>query len=162
MNKRIKTTGNREVLINQDLIKLGKKLIKEQCKCDTNNIDLAAIFAIVSSIREITRDDLNFNLGYQWFTYDGAKGYDKSIAIDLGREVTPMHDEVHSTLYFIYGAHGKLLGIGINKDNDPYIDQDLYVEFENLNNVVCDALYDMVEDLYMYGRRVIFRIKTSA
>lgn len=155
MNKRIKTTGNREVLINQDLIKLGKKLIKRQCNCDTNNIDLAAIFAIIANVRYTIRDDFNFSLGYQWFTYDGARRSDKAIAIDLGREVTPMHDEVHSILYFIYGDHGKLLGIGVNKDNDPYIDQDLYVEFENLDNGVWDTLYGMVEDMYMDARRVI-------
>lgn len=155
MNKKTKTTGNREVLINQDLIKLGKKLIKSYCECDTDNKDLAAIFAIVSSIRFTTRSDFNFSLGYQWFTYDGARRSDKAIAIDLGREVTPMHDEVHSILYFIYGDYGKLLGIGINKDNDPYINQDLYVEFENLDNGVCDTLYGMVEDMYMDARRVI-------
>ena len=50
MNKRTKTTGSREVLINQDLIKLGKKLIKKECKCDTDNEDLAATYAIVYSI----------------------------------------------------------------------------------------------------------------
>lgn len=156
MNKRIKTTGNREMLINQDLVRLGKKLIKRECECDIVSKDLAAIFAIVASIRYTTRDDFNFSLGYQWFTYDGARRSDKAIAIDLGREVTPMHDEVHSTLYFIYGDHGKLLGIGINKDNDPYINQDLYVEFENLNNEISTTLYGMVEDMYMDARRAIF------
>ena len=156
MNKRTKTTGNREVLINQDLIKLGKKLIKSYCECDTDNKYLAAIFAIVASIRFTTRTDFNFSLGYQWFTYDGARRSDKAIAIDLGREVTPMHDEVHSTLYFIYGDHGKLLGIGINKDNDPYINQDLYVEFKNMNNEISSTLYGMVEDMYMDARRAIF------
>lgn len=156
MNKRIKTTGNREVLINQDLIKLGKKLIKRECECDIVSKDLAAIFAIVASIRYTTRDDFNFSLGYQWFTYGSARRSDKAIGIDIGREVTPMHDEVHSTLYFVYGDHGKLLGIGINKDNDPYINQDLYVEFENLDNGVSDTLYGMVEDMYMDARRAIF------
>lgn len=156
MNKRIKTTGNREVLINQDLIKLGKKLIKRECECDIVSKDLAAIFAIVASIRLTTRDDFNFSLGYQWFTYGSARRSDKAIGIDIGREVTPMHDEVHSTLYFVYGDHGKLLGIGINKDNDPYINQDLYVEFENLDNGVSDTLYGMVEDMYMDARRAIF------
>lgn len=156
MNKRTKTTGNREVLINQDLIKLGKKLIKSYCECDTDNKDLAAIFAIISSIRFTTRADFNFSLGYQWFTYDGARRSDKAIAIDLGREVTPMHDEVHSTLYFVYGDHGKLVGIGINKDNDPYVGQDLYVEFENLDNEISSTLYGMVEDMYMDARRAIF------
>lgn len=156
MNKRTKTTGNREVLINQDLIKLGKKLIKRECECDIVSKDLAAIFAIVASIRYTTRDDFNFSLGYQWFTYDGARRSDRAIAIDLGREVTPMHDKVHSILYFIYGAYGKLLGIGVNKDNDPYIDQEIYVEFENLDNGVSDTLYGMVEDMYMDARRAIF------
>lgn len=156
MNKRTKTTGNREVLINQDLIKLGKKLIKSYCECDTDNKDLAAIFAIVSSIRFTTHADFNFSLGYQWFTYGSARRSDKAIGIDLGREVTPMHDEVHSTLYFVYGDHGKLLGIGINKDNDPYIDQDIYVEFENMNNEISSTLYGMVEDMYMDARRAIF------
>lgn len=156
MNKRTKTTGNREVLISQDLVKLGKKLIKSYCECETDNKDLAAIFAIVASIRYTTRADFNFSLGYQWFTYDGARRSDKAIAIDLGREVTPMHDEVHSILYFIYGDHGKLLGIGINKDNDPYIDQDLYVEFENMNNEISSTLYGMVEDMYMDAHRAIF------
>lgn len=153
MNKKIKTTGNREVLINQDLIKLGKKLIKKECKCDTDNEDLAATYAIVYSIRCITRDDFNFSLGYQWFTY--GRGSDKAIGIDLGREVTPMHDKVHSTLYFVYGDHGKLLGIGINKDNDPYIDRDLYVEFDNLANGILPTLYGMVVDMYMDARRAI-------
>lgn len=156
MNKRIKTTGNRGMLINQDLVKLGKRLIKSYCECKTDNKDLAAIFAIVSSIRFTNRSDFNFSLGYQWFTYDGARRSGKAIAIDLGREVTPMHDEAHSILYFIYGDHGKLLGIGINKDNDPYIDQDIYVEFENLNNEISTTLYGMVEDMYMDARRAIF------
>ena len=156
MNKRTKTTGNRKVLINQGLVNLGKKLIKSYCECDTDNKDLAAIFAIIASIRYTTRSDFNFSLGYQWFTYDGARRSDKAIAIDLGREVTPMHDEVHSTLYFIYGDHGKLLGIGISKDNDPYINQDLYVEFENMNNEISSTLYGMVEDMYMDARRAIF------
>lgn len=153
MNKRTKTTGNREVLINQDLIKLGKKLIKKECKCDTDNEDLAATYAIVYSIRCVTRDDFNFSLGYQWFSY--GRGSDKAIGIDLGREVTPMHDKVHSTLYFVYGDHGKLLGIGINKDNDPYIDRDLYVEFDNLANGILPTLYGMVVDMYMDARRAI-------
>lgn len=157
MNKRTKTTGNREVLINQDLVRLGKKLIKRECECDIVSKDLAAIFAIVASIRYTTRDDFNFSLGYQWFTYDGARRSDKAIAIDLGREVTPMHDEVHSTLYFVYGDHGKLVGIGINKDNDPYVGQDLYVEFENLDNEISTTLYGMVEDMYMDARRAISR-----
>ena len=157
MNKRTKTTGNREVLINPDLIKGGKKLIRQECKCETNNTDLAAIYAIVYSIRYTTRADFNFSLGHQWFTYDGARRSDKAIAIDLGREVTPMHDEVHSTLYFVYGDHGKLVGIGINKDNDPYVGQDLYVEFENLDNEISSTLYGMVEDMYMDARRAISR-----
>ena len=156
MNKRTKTTGNREVLINPDLIKGGKKLIRQECKCETNNTDLAAIYAIVYSIRYTTRADFNFSLGHQWFTYDGARRSDKAIAIDLGREVTPMHDEVHSTLYFVYGDHGKLVGIGINKDNDPYVGQNLYVEFENLDNEISSTLYGMVEDMYMDARRAIF------
>ena len=156
MNKRIKTTGNRGMLINQDLVKLGKNRIKIDCKCDTDNEDLAAIYAIATSIRYITRDDFNFSLGYHWFTYDGARRSDKAIAIDLGREVTSMHDKVHSKLYFVYGDHGRLLGIGINKDNDPYINQELYVEFENLPKNILASLMDLVEDMYMDGYRAIF------
>ena len=94
-------------------------------------------------IKRIKNEDLE--VGGDYYRYEGPRV--SSSQLGIATHISNYERKVRTTLYFVYGPHGRLEAVGLRAYRDPLIPEDIHIAFEELSGKKADKLYKKIEPL---------------